>query len=102
MEPNQSNASFMAPQQPAAQPELMPPAVPTAIQGATSASSLTPSTVAPIAADDADIIEADWVAAVKHTLEQYRHDPYLLSQAMTALRQDYLQKRYGKIVGAAK
>jgi len=57
---------------------------------------------APVAAEDSDIIEQEWVAAVKRTLEQYKDDPYALSQAMTALRQDYLQKRYGRTVESAK
>jgi hypothetical protein len=48
------------------------------------------------------MIEQEWVAAVKRTLEQYKNDPYSLSRAMTALRQDYLQKRYGRTVEAAK
>lgn len=57
---------------------------------------------APVAAEDSDTIEQEWVAAVKRTLEQYNQDPYMLSRAMTALRQDYLQKRYGRTVEAAK
>jgi hypothetical protein len=57
---------------------------------------------APVVAEDSDIIEQEWVAAVKRTLEQFRDDPYSLSRAMTALRQDYLQKRYGRTVEAAK
>lgn len=57
---------------------------------------------APVAAEDSDMIEQEWVAAVKRTLEQYKNDPYALSQAMTSLRQDYLQKRYGRTVEAAK
>lgn len=56
----------------------------------------------PVAAEDSDTIEQEWIAAVKRTLEQYKDDPYSLSRAMTALRQDYLQKRYGRTVEAAK
>lgn len=56
----------------------------------------------PAAAEDNDTIEQEWVVAVKRTLEQYKNDPYALSQAMTSLRQDYLQKRYGRTVEAAK
>jgi len=56
----------------------------------------------PTVAEDNDIIEKEWVAAIQKTLDQYKDDPYLLSKAMTALRQDYLQKRYGKTVEAAK
>lgn len=56
----------------------------------------------PMVAEDSDTIEPAWVAAIKRTIEQYKDDPYALSQAMTALRQDYLQKRYGKTIEAAK
>ena len=54
---------------------------------------------APLQADDAEIIEPAWVAAVQHIMNRYRHDPFALSQAMSALRQDYLLKRYNKRVG---
>ena len=60
------------------------------------------ATNTPAVAEDNDMIEQEWVAAVKKTLEQYKDDPYLLSRAMTTLRQDYLQKRYGRTVEAAK
>jgi hypothetical protein len=50
----------------------------------------------PQAAADADLIEDEWVAAVKKVIEQYRGDPYNQSQAMTLLRADYLKKRYNK------
>jgi len=83
-----------------------PPAVPAAgaVRPADSVYNQAANNVGstPVAADDNDIIEQEWVAAVKRTLEQYKDDPYALSQAMTSLRQDYLQKRYGRSVEAAK
>lgn len=52
----------------------------------------------PAIAEDSDLIETEWVNALKQTMLHYRNDPYALSQAMTALREDYLMKRYGKRV----
>ena len=57
--------------------------------------------IAPPQADDSDLVEDEWVNAVKHLMNHYRHDPYALSQALTALREDYLMKRYGKRVEPA-
>jgi len=52
--------------------------------------------VAPLAADDTDLIEPEWVDAVKKLMAQFRDDPYKLAQAMTTLREDYLMKRYSR------
>ncbi len=51
---------------------------------------------APVVAVDNDLIENEWVSVMKQTMLRYSHDPYALSQAMTALREDYLMKRYGR------
>ena len=71
--------------------------------GASSAAqpSVSNSSI-PLVADDADIIETEWIEALQRTIEQHRHDPYALSRALTALRRDYLQKRYGKNIEAIK
>lgn len=52
----------------------------------------------PLLADDSDTIEDEWVAIVQRILEEYKDDPYALTQAMAMLRADYLKKRYGKDV----
>lgn len=49
-------------------------------------------------AQDADAIEAEWVHIVKRVMTQHRNDPYNQSRAMTLLREDYLKKRYGRII----
>lgn len=52
----------------------------------------------PILAADKDLIEDEWVKSAKKIIETYRTDPYQQSRVMTALRHDYLQKRYGKTI----
>lgn len=57
---------------------------------------------APTIADDGDLIEPEWVEAVKRTVLQYQQDPYSLAQALTELREDYLLKRYGRHIEQAQ
>ena len=59
-------------------------------------SSITPSMAA-----DNDLIEKDWVEAAKRIINDNKQDPYMQSKAMTALRQDYMKKRYGKDIRTA-
>src|SRR5690242_2026631 len=61
------------------------------------ASTLDPTSV-PSNADDADLIEKPWVAAVKRIIHTNQHDPYSQSNAMTLLRKDYMKKRYGEVI----
>jgi hypothetical protein len=75
---------------------IQPASAATDLSGADTASRLQPQTTLPQAAADADLIEDEWVAAVKKIIEQYRGDPYSQSKAMTLLRADYLKKRYNK------
>jgi hypothetical protein len=99
MEPQRDNTNLGMPT-----PLPSAPSLPPASSGVAQypLPSNTATSGAPVAAEDSDMIEQEWVAAVKRTLEQYKNDPYSLSRAMTALRQDYLQKRYGRTVEAAK
>ena len=69
------------------QPEL-------AVQGGTSY-------VTPQVADDGDLIEKEWVEAVRRVMAGNKSDPYAQSKAMTVLRQDYLRKRYNKSIKIA-
>ena len=61
-----------------------------------------PSLASPQAAEDTDLIEPEWVDAVKKVMAQYSDDPYNMAQAMTKLREDYLTKRYGRHIEAAE
>jgi len=55
----------------------------------------------PQLADDADIIEDEWVAIAKRIVDQYKDDPYALARAIAMLRADYLKKRYSKEIKVA-
>lgn len=81
-------------------PAPVPPAAQQAAPFAAAAHPLQPPT--PGLADDADLIENEWVAAVKRVLHENHADPYMASRAMTALRADYLKKRYNKDIKIAE
>lgn len=50
----------------------------------------------PTAADDADVIEKEWVEKAKDIVAQTKTDPHQQSAALTTFRHDYMKKRYGK------
>lgn len=54
----------------------------------------------PPIADDGDLIEKDWVFKVKQIISATANDPYQQTKQLTALKTDYLQKRYGKTIKA--
>jgi hypothetical protein len=49
-----------------------------------------------LVADDGDLIEKEWVTKLKSIIASTREDPYKQSEEITALKADYLQKRYNK------
>jgi hypothetical protein len=49
-------------------------------------------------ADDKDVIEPEWVNKAKKIVNTTSDDPYKQSEELTALKADYMQKRYNKIV----
>lgn len=51
---------------------------------------------APQIADDADLIEKEWVEKAKQIVEQTKNDPYLQNQEMNKIKADYMKKRYNK------
>lgn len=53
--------------------------------------SLTPQI-----ADDTDLIEKEWVDRAKRIVEHTRNDPHEQTKEMTAMKADYLKKRYNK------
>ena len=55
----------------------------------------------PIAANDDDDIEKEWVNRAKQIITQTRDDPYARERAIGALQRDYLMKRYGREIGAS-
>ncbi len=67
------------------------------IQGATAAPV---SDNNPVVAADEDLIEKEWVDRAKQIITQTKDDPYRREQEIKALKIDYVQKRYGKTIGA--
>lgn len=53
-------------------------------------------TATPQIADDADLIEKEWVDKAKQIVDHTRHDPHLQSKEMNTMKADYLKKRYNK------
>lgn len=63
-----------------------------------------PSTAAssnPLIAADEDLIEKEWVDKAKEIIEQTKDDPHARNAKVNELQRDYLQKRYGKVIGQA-
>ncbi len=50
----------------------------------------------PAAADDADVIEKEWVDKAKKIVWATKDDPHQQEKEVSKLQADYLMKRYGK------
>lgn len=61
-----------------------------------------PSSTTPLVAADEDLIEKEWVDKAKEIIEQTKDDPHARTVKVNELQRDYLQKRYGKVVGASE
>ena len=77
------------------------------IQAVASPSVVTDDTAqvaddTPIAANDDDLIEKEWVDKAKKIILQTKDDPYRREQEVSKLQADYLRKRYGKELGASE
>ena len=98
MEREQAMAAVDLAPQPVQQPAVsLPQPVPVT-------PAATPAPVAndnPIAANDDDLIEKEWVDKAKKIITETRNDPYRREQEVTKLQADYLFKRYGKELGVA-
>ena len=78
---------------PTAAPVPQPVAIPTIPQD---------DTAAPLVADDADLIEKEWVDRAKKIIQDTRDNPARREEQVSQLQKDYLKKRYGKVIGAAE
>lgn len=58
------------------------------------------SQTANLRADDADLIEMEWVQQVQKIVAQTRDNPFEQSKLFTALKAEYMQKRYGKSISS--
>jgi hypothetical protein len=59
------------------------------------------ATIAPIAANDDDLIEKEWVDRAKKIIAETKDDPYKREEAVNQLQKDYQRKRYGRELGQA-
>lgn len=62
----------------------------------------TSHTPTPIAADDVDLIEKEWVTKAKQIVSATRDDPHRQNQEINKFRADYLKKRYQKDIKVEK
>lgn len=95
----QRSAVELAPPPPAAIPAPMPPVVPIDTPGQAPAMTSQP-VQNPVAANDDDTIEKEWVDRAKQVIAQTKDNPYAREKAIGELQRDYLMKRYGRQVGA--
>lgn len=91
---------------PVAAPEAAPAPLPTSIPAAiiptpinsqqSDVSNTTSST--PVIADDADLIEKEWVVKAKEIVAKTKDDPYNQNKEMNVVKADYMHKRYNKTI----
>jgi len=60
------------------------------------------ATASPLVAADEDLIEKEWVDKAKEIIQHTKDDPHTRTQRVNELQRDYLQKRYGRVVGASE
>jgi hypothetical protein len=56
----------------------------------------------PLIAEDADLIEKEWVLKAKQIVEKTKYDPYLQNKEMGKFKADYLKKRYNKTINTVE
>ncbi len=86
-------ATFAAPASVPVQPAVVPQPDPTQDTSATNS---------PLVAADEDLIEKEWVDKAKEIIQHTKDDPHTRTQKVNELQRDYLQKRYGRAVGASE
>lgn len=84
-------------------PQILPAPVvvpiPPVVTTDSSVAAVTDDT--PLIANDDDLIEKEWVDKAKKIITQTKDDPYRREQEVSKLQADYLQKRYGRELGAS-
>lgn len=50
----------------------------------------------PQEATDSDLIEKEWVEKAKEIIEHTKDDPYEQQRALSAMKSDYMKKRYNR------
>lgn len=85
--------------QPSATPSFQP--APTPLAPVVDPHSAPPAgvpgvSVTPPIAEDADLIEKEWVEKAKQIVQRTRQDPHQQNKEMNVMKADYLKKRYNK------
>lgn len=85
------------PQQPGASPQggVSGQPLPQAPVPLTAAAPIDPAAL-PAIADDAELIEKEWVVKAKQIVAATREDPYAQTKEISKFKADYLKKRYNK------
>lgn len=82
--------------------QAMPSVLPSPIVSHTQGDATGPVDDTPIVAADEDLIEKEWVDKAKQIIVNTKDDPYRREQEIKRLQLDYVRKRYGKEIGAAR
>lgn len=69
---------------------------PTTSSDATAAAPVAALNTGGLAAEDADLIEKEWVARAKEIVAHTHGDPYSQNKEMSKIKADYIKKRYNK------
>lgn len=77
-------------------PQPIPQPQPVMPVTATQPALGTPPPTAALIADDADLIEKEWVEKAKAIVAQTAHDPSMQTKEVGKIKADYMQKRYNK------
>lgn len=79
-----------------------PVATPTAEPPQDDAPASTGSADSPLIADDVDVLEREWVDKAKSIVDKSKDNPYQQNKDVSALKADYMKKRYGKEIKLAE
>ncbi len=56
----------------------------------------SPAAAMPQIADDADLIEKEWILKAKEIVARTKNDPYAQNKEVELMKADYMKKRYNK------
>lgn len=86
----------------AAASDMAAPGAPVAMPTMSDPTTTTPVATddTPIVAADQDVIEKEWVDKAKKIISETKDDPHKRAGKVNELQKDYLQKRYGKVLGS--
>lgn len=79
---------------PAAVSPITPVSQPVPLPAVDPAKAVSPGT--PLTADDADLIEKEWIVKAKQIIAATKDDPYIQNKELSKFKADYLKKRYNK------